>query len=143
MQGILERISDYFTRQIALYRQMLAEQDQMLALLNAGELEDAEKLASGHARESAALELEFNILLREWKSSTRSEAATASVRSQASEAATLAARLEEFVGIAAGNARERREAIKREWEAIRRGQNVLDRYRMIESSEPDHVDRNA
>ncbi|MCC6794478.1 MAG: hypothetical protein IT366_05110 [Candidatus Hydrogenedentes bacterium] len=142
MQGIVERISDYFARQIALYKQMLAEQDQILALLNAGELEDAERLAANHARESAALEQEFNALLREWKSSTRSEAATASVRALAGEAAGLAARLEEFVNVAAGNARERREAVKREWEAIRRGQNVLDRYRTMDS-EPDRVDRNA
>lgn len=143
MQGIVERISDYFARQISMYKQMIAEQDQILALLNAGELEDAEKLASSHARESAALEQEFNILLREWKSSARSEAATVSVRALANEAATLAARLEEFVSIAAGNARERRAAVKREWEAIRRGQNVLDRYRTMDTSEPDRVDRNA
>jgi len=143
MQGIIERISDYFARQIALYRQMLAEQDHILALLNAGELEDAEKVASAHARESAALEQEFNILMREWKSAARSDAATAPVRALASEAATLAARLEEFVNVAAGNARERREAVKREWEAIRRGQNVLDRYRIMDTGEPDRIDRNA
>lgn len=143
MHGIVERITDYFARQIALYKQMLAEQDQILALLNAGELEDAEKLASSHARESAALEQEFNALLREWKSSARSELATATIRALAGEATALAARLEEFVSIAAGNARDRREAVKREWEAIRRGQNVLDRYRTMDNSEPDRVDRHA
>ncbi|MCC6152540.1 MAG: hypothetical protein IT367_02220 [Candidatus Hydrogenedentes bacterium] len=143
MHGIVERITDYFARQIALYKQMLAEQDQILALLNAGELEDAEKLASSHARESAALEQEFNALLREWKSSARSELATATIRALAGEATALAARLEEFVSIAAGNSRNRREAVKREWEAIRRGQNVLDRYRTMDNSEPDRVDRHA
>lgn len=143
MDGIVERISDYFVRQIALYKQMIAEQDQILALLNAGELEDAEKVASAHARESAALEQEFSSLMREWKSTVRSDAAAAPVRALANEAATLAARLQEFVSIAAGNARERREAVKREWEAIRRGQNVLDRYRIIDTSEPDRIDRNA
>ncbi|NUM54864.1 MAG: hypothetical protein HUU46_14555 [Candidatus Hydrogenedentes bacterium] len=143
MTGIVERISDYFARQIALYKQMLAEQDQILALLNAGELEDAEKLASAHARESAALEQEFHALLREWNSKLHGAEEYAPVRALAAEAARLAGRLEEFVTVAAGNARERREAVKREWEAIRRGQNVIDRYRTIDPSEFDRIDKRA
>lgn len=143
MHGIVGRISNYFERQIALYKQMLAEQDHILALLNAGELENAETLASAHARESAVLEQEFNALLREWKSIERSGDTYAPVRALATEAATLAGRLEEFVTIAAGNARDRREAVKREWEAIRRGQNVIDRYRTIDRSEPDRIDKRA
>lgn len=140
---IVERISDYFTRQIAMYKQMLAEQDQILALLNAGELEDAEKMAAAHARESAVLEQEFHALLREWKSTAHSPDEYAPVRALAAEAASLAGRLEEFVSVAAGNARERREAVRREWEAIRRGQNVIDRYRTIDTSESDRIDQRA
>jgi hypothetical protein len=143
MTGIAERISDYFGRQIALYKRMLAEQDQLAALLDASELDDAERLASAHARESAELEQEFNALLREWKSNTHSLEDYAPVRALAGEAADLAGRLEEFVTVAAGNARQRREAVKREWEAIRRGQNVIDRYRTIDTSEPDRVDKRA
>ena len=143
MDTIAERISDYFTRQIALYTLMLAEQDQILALLNAGELEDAEKMAASHARDSAALEQEFHALLREWHSNTHSPEDYAPVRALAMEAANLAGRLEVFVSVAAGNARERREAVKREWEAIRRGQNVIDRYRTIDTSEPDRIDKHA
>lgn len=143
MTGIVERISDYFSRQIVLYKQMLAEQDHILALLNAGELEDADRLASAHARESAALEQEFQALLREWDSKSHCQEDYTPVRALAAEAAQLAARLEEFVTIAAGSARERREAVKREWEAIRRGQNVIDRYRTIDPSEPDRIDQHA
>ncbi|MBM3288579.1 MAG: hypothetical protein FJY92_00360, partial [Candidatus Hydrogenedentes bacterium] len=135
MRSIVDRLSDYFARQIALYRQMLAEQDQILALLDAGELDSAEALACKHARDSAALEREFDALLREWKSQPQTNADHAPARALAHEAAGLAGQLQEYVGIAAGSARKRREAVKREWEAIRRGQNVLDRYRTIESRE--------
>lgn len=143
MTGIVERISDYFQRQISLYTQMLAEQDQILALLNAGELDEAQKLASAHARESAALEQEFYALLREWDSKTHSEADHAPVRVLANEAAALAGRLQEFVNIAAGSARQRREAVKREWEAIRRGMNTIDRYRTIDPRDSDQLDTRA
>lgn len=143
MDGIVERLGDYFARQIALYKQMLAEQDQIIALLDAGELDAAEALACMHARHSAMLEREFDALLREWKAAPHRAEDHAPVRALAAEAAGLAGRLEEYVGVAAGNARRRREAVKREWEAIRRGQNTIDRYRTIDDHEPGHIDRHA
>lgn len=143
MPTIADRLRDYFARQITLYKQMLAEQDQILALLNAGELDETERLAALHARESAALEQEFAALLREWNSRTHSEIDYTTVRGLAREAASLAGQLEQFVAIAAGNARERRQAVKREWEAIRRGQNAIDRYRTLDDREPDRIDQRA
>lgn len=143
MAGIAERISEYFTRQIALYRVMLAEQDQILARMEAGEWAAVEKLTSVHARESAALEREFYALLREWESAERSARESGPVRALAQQAAELAVKLEACATVAAGNARERREAVKREWEAIRRGQHVIGRYRTIDTHGPDRIDRNA
>ncbi|MDZ4858675.1 MAG: hypothetical protein SGI88_06800 [Candidatus Hydrogenedentes bacterium] len=141
--GILERFSDYFERQIALYKRMLKEQPEIIRFLTEDNLDAAEALSATHARDSAALEQEFGVLLREWQSKAPSGNGHQGVRALATEAAALAEQLEQLVNGAAGQTREKRQAVRREWEAIRRGQNVIDRYRTMDSSEPDRIDRRA
>ena len=138
-----DRLSDYFQRQIAHYKTMLSDHDRISSLLEAGDLDAVESLTGSHARESALLEREFTAILREWQSEQQSEAARTTVRRLAREASDLATQLETILNSAAGSARDRRNAVKREWEAIRRGQNVIDHYRTSTGSEPDRIDKNA
>ena len=139
---IAERLSDYFERQIAHYKKLRDEHDTITRLLDAGDMDGAEAMSSAHARDSAQLEKEFTALLREWQADKPGQDAQSAVRSLARQAADLAHELEVIVNAAAGDVRERRNAVKREWEAIRRGQNVIVRYRTINTSEPDRIDRN-
>lgn len=137
------RLADYFQRQIAHYRKMIEEHKTITHLLNTGDLDTAEAMTSAHARESAQLEKEFHALTREWRAGHPSQSSRGELRALASEAATLARELELIVNAAAGNARERRNAVRREWEAIRRGQNVIDSYRAFNDAEPGQIDRNV
>lgn len=140
---ILERFNDYFERQIALYKRMLDEQAQIIQHLTENDLDAAEALSAAHARESGALEQEFGVLLREWQVKAPTLAGHQSVRALATEAAALAEQLEQLVNGAAGQTREKRQAVRREWEAIRRGKNVIDRYRTMDEREPDRIDKRA
>lgn len=139
----VERFSDYFARQIALYCRMIEEQDIIARHLDAGALDEAEALAASHARESAILEREFNALLNEWKASSHPAEAEQAVRKLAAEAAALAEKLERRVNEAAGSARERRASVRREWEAIRRGQHIIDKYRTTDRDDSARMDRHA
>ncbi len=141
--GIHDRLKNYFDRQIAFYKRMLDEQSVITKYLEDGDLDAAEAVSAGHARESAALESEFGILLREWHANTQNTTERDGIRILAKEAADLASKLEQVIEVVAGQTRERRQAVRREWEAIRRGQNVVDRYRTADESEPDRIDRRA
>jgi len=128
--SIVERMGDYFDRQIALYDEMLAAYESLPEDLQGDDLRFLTDREAAFRRRAIQLEEELRLLTRDWlNAADLTEAEREHVRERARHAEKLASALEGLSREAAGHAETRSREVKRELNAIRRGLQTLNRYR--------------
>lgn len=128
--SIVDRMSDYFDRQIALYDEMLAAYESLPADLQVDDLTFLTNQQEAFTRRANQLEEELRLLTRDWQNATRlTESEREHVRGLARHAETLAGKLEGLSRDAADRAMVRSREVKQELDALRRGHQTMMKYR--------------
>ena len=129
-ESMVDRMTNYFHRQIALYEEMLAAYETLPADLQAEDLDELSTRQAGFSRRADQLEEELHLLTREWhETETLSDEQREQVRGLAQTAQQLAQRLEVLSYEAADRAKSRLAEVKEELDSLQRGYQMLDRYR--------------
>jgi hypothetical protein len=140
---IAGRMSDYFSRQIALYDEMLAAYATLPTDLHAEDLEALTERQAAFTHRSDQLKEEFRLLMRDWlETDSVSDVEREHVRGLARHAEALARRLEGFSHDAANQAGGRLSEVKRELDALRCGHRTLNKYRG-DGGTPGYMDTKA
>lgn len=128
--SIVDRLVNFFDRQIALYEEMLKASDTLATDIEADDLNALAVQQETYSRRAKQLEEELRILSREWE---RAEGVTDAERQHigglARHAEAMAKRLESITNDAAAQAQTRMQSVKRELDGLRRGQQSLTKYR--------------
>ena len=141
---LVQRMKDYFARQIDWFEQMLVDLDTIEDDLNDPDLERLTRQGRGHAVQTTALEKEFRALQQEWEALTGiTETERAEVRTLAQRAGALAHRLCAIHDRATGLARRRADQLEASLNEIQRGRELLRTYGGDRSTAPAFVDRSA
>ncbi len=128
--NIVDRLVNFFDRQIALYEEMLKTGDTLATDIEADDLNALAVQQETFSRRAKQLEEELGILSREWE---RAENVTDAERQHigglARHAEAMAKRLETVTNDAASKAQTRMRTVKDELDGLRRGQQSLTKYR--------------
>jgi len=141
--SIVDRLSNYFDRQIGLYDEMLKSYETLSTDLEADELESLGDRQEAFTRRANQLEEELQLLSREWHAATNvTDAEREHIRGLARHAEEMARRLESISQTAAGQTRTRMRAVKDELDSLRRGQQTMTKYRS-EDGDSGYLDTKA
>jgi len=140
---VAERVLDYFERQCAHYQALIAFLETVPAAVAAGDLETVEAGHDAHVRTGQALNDECAALLAEWQAAHDVPPASQSaVRARAAEAHGLVVRAELAYRTAAQALDSMRGSLSADQGRLRRGREMLHRYRLVEGG-GGYIDRQA
>lgn len=124
------RVKDYFRRQIASFEEILANLERLDEDLHRPDAEQRSELPLRHDRRTAALEREFEALAREWRQAADLEKADrADIRALAQTAQALADNVCAAYQRGIELTTTRSAAVKADLGDLRRGRDLLERYR--------------
>ncbi len=137
-------MKDYFTRQTAWFEQMLSDLETLEKDLNDPELEKVDEQRRIHTEKTENLAGEFQALYAEWEAATDlAEEERAEVRRLSRRAAELAAQLRATHDQALGTVHDRLENLSASLNKLRRGRDMLQKYRPGQSTDATFVDKKA
>jgi len=124
------RVKDYFRRQIAWFEEILADLERLEEDLDGPDAAQRIELRLRHDRRTAALEREFTALAREWRQAAElPKADRADIRALARTAQALAENVCAAYQRGIELTTTRSAAVKGDLGDLRRGRDVLERYR--------------
>lgn len=128
--NLLYRVKDYFRRQIASFEEILADLERLDEDLQRPDAAQHIELCLGHDRRTAALEREFAALAREWRQAVDlPNADRADIRALAQTAQALAENVCAAYQRGIELTTSRSDAVKADLGDLRRGRDLLERYR--------------
>ena len=124
------RVQDYFRRQIACFEEILADLERLEHDLGGPDAPQRIQLRLPHERRTAALEREFTALAREWRQAAElPKPDRADIRALAQTAQALAEEVCAAYQRGIELATTRSAEVKADLGDLRRGRDVLQRYR--------------
>ena len=141
---IVERVEDYFRRQIAWFENLLHELESIETKLQAATLKDLADRAARQEETTRAFAEEFTAIQAEWSQARNvSEADRARVGALAQRASTLAEQLQECYRRGAGAARARASEMQHEMAELRKGRMNMRKFRPTGDADSTTIDRDA
>jgi hypothetical protein len=138
------RLRDCFARQVELYEEILRDYGTLTEDLEGPDLGPLVERQVVYGRRARELAEELRVLHREWEASGLvSEGDRAMLAPHAARARALAQRLSDVHEGAIGRLGERMAEVRKSCEELRRGRDMLDKYRPTERTGGDIVDRQA
>lgn len=141
---LVRRAKSYFTRQAAWFERTRGE---LAGVKHCLDPEGLEKLAAQQARQAeefARFEKEFKVLADEWtQAKDVAQADREAVRTLARRAEVLATELFNEFERARGAVDERMVVLRKSWNALQRGRDMLKKYRAYDDPQRGLIDRDA
>lgn len=142
--NIAARMSDFFERQIAWFRQMLQDIAHLEKQIDQDDNESIVEEDARRARKSREMETEFLALKKEWdQAGPRTGPDADAVRELAAQAEGLARSVQAAVEGASAKAQGRATALRGELDQLRQNTASVAQYRQTTTGDPDFVDRKA
>lgn len=128
--NIVDRLVNFFDRQVALYDEMLKASETLTADIEADDLNALTAQQEAFSRRAKQLEEELAILSREWnRAADVTDAERQHIGGLARHAEAMAKRLEAVTSDGASLAQTRMRTVKHELDGLRRGQQSITKYR--------------
>lgn len=143
-QAIIDRMTDYFSRQIAWFGDVLAEWEDGSGEMTDEEVDSMVDTQSAREKETKEFEREFAVLKREWdQEESIAKADRDRIRALADEANALAEGLRERIEHAEGRVAEAMKSVKASLGTLRRGRGYAEKYKLGDTGGSMGIDRQA